>query len=431
MRVAVLPTRHRVLSLVAMYGLHALNLALPLVTLPVLARVLGPQDYGQYGLMLTWSAFGAIFVDFGMGISATKELSGAEQTSALGVFARTLTYQTLNAALVLPLVGVAAFAYLWPEADWAAIVLTLACAWAQGLTTLWYRVARANVPELLPATLATKLASLALVVGLLPLRPMLAIALFAYFASHAWAVVDAWRARERIVRALREFNWPAWRSALHVSYAVPLQRIGTSLYSLLPATLAASFFGLKVAGMYVLADRVIRAGTSMMLPMTQTLFPLQLEARGLPPGAAPRRKLRSYVAAAIGLAVTGSLTTLLAADLIVQLVGGGAFTHAAEFLRWMAPLITLVTVNMILTNQLYVQDREPVIARAVWVCGSAFVVVILLFGDSSRSFFGASCMLVEATLTVWLLWAVRRFHAAPAAVVPAIEGVSSSESSAE
>ncbi len=402
------PARHRLFSLAAMYGLHALNLALPLVTLPVVARLLGPQEYGRYGVMLTWSAFGAILVEFGLGISATKALTGSDERSASSVFARTLTYQTLNAALALPLLGLGAFVWLWPDHDVAAIMLMLACAWAQGLSTLWYRVARANVPQLLPATLATKLTSLVLVLALLPWRPLLAIALLAYFASHAWAIVDGWRARAYVLPALRDFRWSSWLTALRVSFAVPLQRIGTALYALLPATLAAAFFGLKVAGMFVLADRIVRAGTATLLPLTQTLFPLQLEARDLPSGAPGRRKLKNYVTGTIGIAIAAATFTWAAAGPVVRLLGGEAFVYAPEFMRWMAPLIAIVTVNMVLTNQLYVQNREPLIARAVWVCGSVFTVVILCFGNSSYGFFGACCMLVEAMLTLWLLLALRR-----------------------
>jgi O-antigen/teichoic acid export membrane protein len=155
----------------------------------------------------------------------------------------------------------------------------------------------------------------------------------------------------------------------------------------------------------VLSDRLIRAGTGLFQPLTSTLFPLQLEVRGQPKDAPARKKLRRYLGATIGASVFASLFTFLLADFAVRLIGGEAFAPAALFLRWMSPLIFLITVNMALTNQLYVQDRETVIARAVWVCGLAFSGVIFLFGKTSPAFFGACCMAVEGVLGLWLLFA--------------------------
>jgi len=396
-----------------MYVLHGLNIALPLVTLPVITRMLGPSEYGRYGVILNWLGLGVILIEFGMGISATKAITNLDEAGARAALAKTLIHQTVSALFVLPALALAAYLWMRPIPDLASTALMLGGAWSLGLSTLWYRVARASVPRLLPATLVAKLLNLAIVLALLPMRPSLTVALCANFASGFWPVLDAWGVRRELVGAVRGFRISEWATSLRDSFAVPLQRVGSALYLLLPATLVASFFSLQIAGWYVLSDRIIRAGTGLFQPLTSTLFPLQLEVRNLPPGAPARLRLRRYLLATIGASVLASLFTFALAEPVVRLIGGEAFAPAALFLRWMSPLIALITVNMALTNQLYVVDREAVIARAVWISGLLFSVAIFTVGSRSPSVFGACCMLVEAVVGAWLVLAWRTHRDKP------------------
>lgn len=412
------PDWHRFRSLIAMYALHGLNIALPLLTLPVITRTLGPSDYGRYGVMLNWLGMGVILIDFGMGVHATKVIADCDDDAkARRELATTIVHQTVNAFCALPLLGLAAWLWMRPVPDPVPMALMLGGAWALGLSTLWYRVARASVPRLLPATLIAKIANLVLVLALLPRQPTLTVALCANFASGFWPVLDLWPVRKDVWRAIREFRGQEWMASLRLSFAVPLQRVGSALYLLLPATLVASFFGLKVAGWYVLSDRIIRAGTGLFQPLTSTLFPLQLEVRNLPSGAPARHRLHRYLLATIGASVLASLFTFVAAGHAVRLIGGEAFGPAALFLRWMSPLLALITINMALSNQLYVLDRAGVIARAVWISGLSFAAAIFIVGRQSPTLFAACCTAVEAMVGVWLIvdW---RLHRARVALQP-------------
>jgi O-antigen/teichoic acid export membrane protein len=321
-----------------------------------------------------------------------------------------LVQQTLNALVVLPLLALAGVLWMHPPPGISALVLMLANAWSLGLNTLWFRVARANVPRLLPATFAAKFLSLLTVVLILPNQPTLEIAMWANLASGFWPVFDAWFARNELVEAARGLSLRSWYEGLRVSYAVPLQRIGSAIYLLLPATLVATFFSPKVAGWYFLSDRIIRAGTGLFQPLTSTLFPLQLEVRGQPAGVPARARLRRYLSATIGMSAFASALAFVLAEPAVRLIGGEKFAEASLFLRWMAPLVALITVNMALTNQLYVIDREPVIAQAVWASGLIFFGAIFGLGRLSPNLFAACCLMVEALVCVWLLIAWRVYR---------------------
>ena len=61
----------------AVYGIHFANQALPLVTVPYLSRVLGPEGWGLVAMAQAFGTYGNLIVDYGFVYSATREIATA------------------------------------------------------------------------------------------------------------------------------------------------------------------------------------------------------------------------------------------------------------------------------------------------------------------------------------------------------------------
>ncbi len=395
----------RVRSVAAMYLLHALNLGVPLITLPFLTRHLGPEPYAWYGVVLSWAAFATLLIDFGFGVEGTKRLA-ADDGDGTGVGAQVLVHQTLNAAIVLPVLWLAMQVPGGPPLSEAGRLLALGVAWIVGISPIWWYIARSEVTRLAVPSIAAKLVCLAAVVVVLPIWPSIELALFAYFASHAWALAGLWPMRAA-ARAPGLARLAGWRSALARSAAVPAQRLGSTLYMLLPVTLMASFFGLREAGMFVLADRIVRAVTNVFQPLTSHLLPLQIRAASCAADDPLRTRVQRISALVIAGACCAGGMLLLLSEVFMVMLGGEAFRSGGTLLAGIAPLVPLIVVNMLLLNRLTAQDREALIARAVWGCGLMYLVLVFLVGRHSTLVFTSLLCVVEAAIAV-LLWAGSR-----------------------
>ena len=67
--------RGLVQNVIALYGVQICTYALPLVTFPYLARVLGPSGWGSVVFAQAIGAVIAVFVEYGFDISASRETS--------------------------------------------------------------------------------------------------------------------------------------------------------------------------------------------------------------------------------------------------------------------------------------------------------------------------------------------------------------------
>ncbi|MEA2540244.1 MAG: hypothetical protein QOH35_1610, partial [Acidobacteriaceae bacterium] len=67
--------RGLVQNVIALYGVQICTYALPLITFPYLARVLGPSGWGSVVFAQAIGAVIAVFVEYGFDLSASRETS--------------------------------------------------------------------------------------------------------------------------------------------------------------------------------------------------------------------------------------------------------------------------------------------------------------------------------------------------------------------
>lgn len=395
----------RLRGLVWHYLLHALNYLIPLATIPMLTRTLGPEDYGRYGVFLMWSGLAAQLIDFGVGIHATKHVaSGARDTdSGDSLLARVMICQTLNALPVLVLLVGVAIALPAIESGPVALSLGALATLAIGLTPMWYYIASVRVSEIAASTIGARVACVVIIYALLPLYPSIAIAMLAYLANAAWPLAIAWRIRARIAAEIRAFRLQTYRALMHASAPYTVQRMGATLFLNLPAVLVALWFGPAAAGVFVLVDRIVRMTISLMQPLVLQLLPMQIGLQHAGANAPPARAVRQFVLITCAASFGAAIGLALLADLVVAVLAGPAYASAGNILVVLSGQVLVVTLSSIVTNRLYALNRERRVAITVWACGVGFLITAATIGRHSIEAFAGCYLAVEVACLLALL----------------------------
>ena len=345
-------------NVVALYGVQACTYALPLLTFPYLAHVLGPSGWGVVVFAQAIGVVIASVVEYGFDISAARETSllrdEPEQLSALisGV---------LGAKSLLAIICIAGA--LFSRRFTHHVAPSLALFWAstiwgvcQGINMLWFfqgleRMRLASALEIAGKVLAT-----------------LSIFVLVHHPDDGWKVMAAQCVGcvvahgVTVVLAYREvgFQWPTaasmW-SALRMGGSMFFFRGVQGLYGSVNRLILGAFAPVAMLGEYAGAERITRVFQQGMWPVNQALYPrLTKQAQNNPGGAMSTVRLSTLLLGGLGLAF--GLAIFISAPLLVHFVLGPAFQHSVPVLRvfalWipLSALCTVITFQLLLPNQL-------------------------------------------------------------------------------
>jgi PST family polysaccharide transporter len=391
-------------------GLNAANRLLPLLILPFLARVLGPESWGVVAIAQSIALYGIVLIQYGFELSGTRAVSrhrdgapGEQAELVSGVW----TTQLLLAALVV-LVGLIVGQIAAPSSPQTLLWATIAYSIMQGLIPTWYFLGREQMHAVALLGIAGK--ALATVAILLLVRDQ----------SDTWIVLACYAAGA-LIPTIASY-WLMMREVPGFRFAPGLfgrtLGMGVQLFVLRVSELMrgggdAFLLGLFVApaqvALYVAGEKLCRGLAWLVVPISQALLPRHSylittnrdKAQGLA-GVA----LIFFAAIGLGLAVVLALL----GPFLVELVFGPGYEGAASVVRVMAFLIPLILVNWALINQWLVPHGLDRPLLLITLSAVALEIVMVIKAVPAFGIIGMALTMViaDAYITLGLIFAVRR-----------------------
>jgi len=120
--------------------LQSLNYLLPIVILPYLVRVIGPEKFGLIAFAQAFVQYFMIFTDYGFSLSATRSISlcGQNKKKTSEIFSSVMTVKILLAALsFLMLIAIIHFVPKFRN-DWLVYILSFPAVIGNTLFPIWF-----------------------------------------------------------------------------------------------------------------------------------------------------------------------------------------------------------------------------------------------------------------------------------------------------
>lgn len=363
-------------------GSLAVRTATTLGTFALLARYLGPHDFGLFSTAIAWSTMAALITDFGFAMKALRDI-GAEPGRA-GEIAAGFFRVKLCLTVVITLIAILAIGLLsvpWP------MKLAIGCLYAAtilisygDLMLLTFRGIGAFAAE------SKTVIWTALVHGIIVTGTVLAgaglpgIALSYLVSRGIYAIVATAVVKRRTGMPLAVGISPREiRTTLVTSAPFALDTILTVVYGQFDAVMVSSLVGLHAAGIYMAGTRLV-AG---VLPLSSVLAGVQIPAlaRGHAendPGQ-PRRRRRA-LGEFIGVGLITSLCMLVMGPLLVRYAYGPAYNELNALWPGFA-LFTLARfiaagmgVQLVVIGRIYGRIIGTAITTAVTFGGFIFLL---------------------------------------------------------
>ena len=332
---------------VALSAAHVLGLVVPFLTIPYLARILRPEGFG---LLLFAQSFGlwlVLVIEFGFDLSGTRIVSRirGNPTRLAEVVLGVQSAKMLALLLTIPF-AVAAFIAVPLFRDNPIYLLWgFLFAGARGLSPNWYFFGQERMiaPAFLEAGGKVVAAIGVFLLVKIPEDGWRVLALQALGMGAAVAYMTRWM--------YSEVSWvrPSLRAGFHMlkkSAGIFVFRGSSGLYMQANAFVLGLLTNPAVVGLFGGAERIIRAGISMLQPLSQAFFPRVSHSVVKDLEEAGRLLWLSLVWIG-GLSLIMGATSFLAAPILVNILLGPGYESAVPILRALSVLVPIIGVGTV------------------------------------------------------------------------------------
>jgi O-antigen/teichoic acid export membrane protein len=343
-------------------------LAFGLVSIAVLTRYLGPEDYGKYTLALMYMQLFGVLADVGLFTTVVREIS-RDQSRTEELVGNAIALRLVLSIVVIALAASISLLLPYEHQVRVAILLAGAPLLLGMLTTSFVAVlqSRLRMGRAVVGDVIGRAVSLALVLAVAGFD-LGFYAVLGAAAGGALATLIVTSTLTRQFAPVRPRVEPAvWRSLLRTAVPLGLALAINALYFRADTLIISLYEPYSQVGLYTLAYRVLELALVVGTVFLNTTFPILSEAVARDEA----RALRTIQASTEVCVVLGAPLVaggLVLAPQIIDLAGGEDFHDAATPLRILLAVGVLAWVNGVFGYALIARDKQ---ASALWLNFSA------------------------------------------------------------
>lgn len=362
--------------------LNALNIVLPLVSIPYLTNTIGGSYYGIYIYVLVLVQSINVITQYGFQFSATKKIS---QNRNDNVFVERFSSTVLGARFVIATICIAIVFALsrWlldtEDRQWM-FVTALGMVYGDVFIPTWLfqGMERMKFVTIVNAVSKILFTLLIFIVIASPedYRYILLLNSVGFIVAASLSMILV---KMQFGLSLRLPNIRDIWHELRDSFSLCLSMIGIDLYRNVNVIVLKFFVSDAAVGVYSIAEKVIKATQSFITPISQALFPhvsLKIKEEGV------RSSMRLLCRASlllVCLTVVASVGIFLCGDLLVSLTGKD-FSEIKPLMNMMYPVLIFGCLNFLLGFVGLVNlGQQKFFFYAVFLSGTVSLLLLVLF----------------------------------------------------
>jgi len=400
---------HNVLSL---SGLQIITYILPIIIVPYLFRVIGPEKFGLIAFAQAFVQYFMIITDYGFNVSATKEISlcGENKTKMVNIISAVMTLKTALAFLSLLILCLVVYFVPRFKDDWLVYALSFGAVLGNTLFPAWF----------FQGTETMKYTAKLNIIG----QFAYAFGIFTFIHSHNdYLLVPAITSLSAIITGLLGqyilfarfdvyFQFPKFKDLqrqLQAGWNVFISVVAINAYTTTRVFAVGLLTNNTLTGFYSVAERISNAvQTFPLYSFTQAVFPRlskiynknQLKALEI---------MQQVQRITVIISLIFLPLVFILAPLIVKLVCGGTYPAAVLSLRFLLISVLFIGSNAFRVQFLLVCGKTDIYSRihiTMAIIGLPLIIILIY----SFSYVGAALAttLIEAGVFTMTYFALKR-----------------------
>lgn len=324
--------------------LQGANYLLPLITLPYLVRVLGPEKYGLVMFAQAFLQYFVVLTDYGFDLSATREISLHRQNKQkiTEIFSAVILIKLLLMVFSFIVLLVIVFSFKKFAAEWELYLLTFGFVVGNVLFPVWFFQGMERMRFVTLLNITAKLIFTVLIfVFIREVSDYILVPLFNGLGFLVAGLISLWLVFRRFGIRWKPVTLPVIIFHLKDSFHFFFSRISLSLMTVTNTFVLGLLTSNTLVGYYAAAEKIIKAVESLVQPVVQSLYPYMSRISNI-----KLYKRILLVGILFGLFISAII--FLFGDFISGLVLGSRFEYSNRLLKLFSLEIPIAYFSILL-----------------------------------------------------------------------------------
>jgi len=398
-------TRRRLFeNFLSLSFLQVANYIFPLITLPYLVRVLGPEKFGLISFAQAFIGYFVILTDYGFNLSATREIAiyREDKEKVSEIFSSVMVIKFFLFFLSLGIMSAIIFTFEKFRQDWEIYYLTFGMVLGQVLFPVWFFQGMERMKYITFLNILAKLIfTIAIFVFVRKAGDYLSVPLLNSLGFIVAGIIALWIVFKDFGIGFKMPSWEGVKYQLKEGWYIFISTVAISLYTISNTFILGLFTNNTIVGYYSAAEKIIKAIQGLLGPISQTIYPhvskLMYESKEC--GIKFLRKVTLLIGS---FSFVLSLIIFIFADLIVRIVLGSQYTESVIVLRILAFLPFIIGLSNIFGIQTMLTLNFRKAFSNILISASFLNLVLALILVSSLKHIGISISVLISEMFVTL-----------------------------
>ena len=256
--------------------LKGLNYVFPLITLPYLVRILGPEKYGLVSFAQAFIGHFIILTDYGFNLSATREISinRENKQKILEIFSSVMSVKFI--LCILSFIILLLFIFFIPKFknNWLVYVFTFGMVLGNVLFPVWFFQGIEKMKYItIINVIAKSIFTICIFIFIKKVSDFIYVPLvnsIGYLIAGGVSLIIVFKnfGIRFIFPSLKNIKYQ-----LREGWHIFISTISTSLYTTSNVFILGLFANSNIVGYYAAAEKIIRSVQGLLIPISQTVYP--------------------------------------------------------------------------------------------------------------------------------------------------------------
>lgn len=263
-------------NFISLSALQGINYILPLITVPYLVRVLGPEKFGLIAFAQAFIVYFAMITDYGFNLSATRKISiYRENKKKISEIFSSVIFIKFSFMLISFLV-LAGLIFAIPKfrSDWLIYFLTFCMIIGNVLFPIWFFQGMERMKYITFLNLLAKaIFTVAIFIFIRERADYLYVPLINSLGFITAGILSLWIVGKNFEVKLKIPSLDLLIEELRDGWHIFISTVGISLYTVTSTFILGLFTNNTIVGYYSAAEKLIMAVQGLLDPVSQTIYP--------------------------------------------------------------------------------------------------------------------------------------------------------------